>query len=170
MPDVSRRIARSLLGLALAGCNTTSGDGLACGPVHCPAAVGAYCAVCPTGGAPTFACGIEPPVDRQSDSWQHSAVCPGGARGDVPFYRCDGPDDCSGDTWCVATLQPGTLPFAVCRPPGDVSRWCERPTTAIICQSLADCPGCATGCEPVEADVRSATGLPLRRCYRAASE
>lgn len=149
--------------VVLSACGVTPEAFLECGQELCPVTPGAYCAVCPGAGAPTFSCGTRPADDMRPDWWQPSLVC-AGRRGDVAFFECDSHDDCTSDAQCVAVAPAGNIPFAVCRARAETTEWCARPTAAIVCRGLSDCPACATGCEPIETGNPTAAGFPLKRC------
>jgi hypothetical protein len=71
---------------------------------------------------------------------------------------CDDHQDCARGERCA--VYEGSLgTYTGCWPDGDCTDGCTTCGVHIACSTLADCPACATGCEPY-----NAPGYPVRVC------
>ncbi len=129
----------------------SGGPGVGCGAATCTAPEA--CVVCdPTN-----------PQSQKICAQGFGNVC--GAWGNVPPLRlfCDGPEDCTTPEQCVV-IEGSVGTYGQCQKPSDCALNCTcGQWSNVLCRTLADCPACATKCEPYQ---QSPTGpkYPVNVC------
>jgi hypothetical protein len=137
---------------AEAGAETGAGDGFRCGDDPCDLAAQScvYCA--PPGGAVCVDATMAM-TPRDAAAWCERAG-PG-----LVVVSCSSPQDCrDADESCMWTEGFGSTTVA-CDPLACAASCSCTPQLRPVCDTLADCPACATAC-----DDSLELGLPIRTC------